>query len=378
MMKRSMENKAEAAFLELIKSGIWDKEPDVSFFEGLDASEWMVIWEAVHDQAVTGICYAAVERLPKAFRPPRQLFFSWMAEAQAIQGYNQKIRSVWTEVNTSLEQAEVYPIVMKGIGIAVLYPQPLLRMTGDLDLYIPDSYDKALECLKQWGEIKFDHNRSHQHDMIYIRDILVELHYPHNLNPSSLQNRKCELVKKEGVLYRVPEARENAIMLLKHAAKHLFNGGIGLRHLCDWVLFVKQYPELDYASIMEELRKEGMARFVRVFTAVGFEYIGIDSANLPAFWSLNFYDRLFFKRLLWFSIRKLGNFGQKKRKKRKFTIWKKGNSFSLQILRERIYWYGNILKEIFILYPFYPKQARKKLKLFFTSLNTAFKERFLH
>ena len=170
MMKHSMGNKTEVAFLELIKSGIWDKEPDVSFFEGLDASEWMVIWEAVHDQAVTGICYAAVERLPKAFRPPRQLFFSWMAEAQAIQEYNLKIRSVWTEVNASLEQAGVYPIVMKGIGIALLYPQPLLRMTGDLDLYIPDSYDKALECLKQWGEIKFDP----EHDLVYIQDILVE------------------------------------------------------------------------------------------------------------------------------------------------------------------------------------------------------------
>lgn len=373
-MKRSMGNKAEVAFWELIKSGIWDKEPDVSFFEGLDASEWMVIWEAVHDQAVTGICYAAVVRLPKTCRPPRQLFFSWMAEAQAIQGYNQKIRSVWTEVNTSLEQAGVYPIVMKGIGIALLYPQPLLRMTGDLDLYIPDSYDKVLECLKQWGEIR----RSTQHDMIYIRDILVELHYPQNLNPSSLQDSKSVLVEQDGILFRIPETRKNAIMLLKHAAKHLFDGGIGLRHLCDWILFIRRCLELDYESVMEESRKKGMERFVRVFTALGFEYIGNEPASLPVSYSLSIIDKLYFKRLLWFYIRKNGDLRQHVIRQQSLTVWTKGSKLSFRVLRERFKLFGEMFINVFILSPFYPKQARKKLKLFFTSLNTAFKERFLH
>lgn len=361
MMKRSMGNKAEAAFLELIKSGIWDKEPDVSFFEGLDASEWMVIWEAVHDQAVTGICYVAVERLPKAFRPPRQLFFSWMAEAQAIQGYNQKIRSVWTEVNASLEQAGVYPIVMKGIGIALLYPQPLLRMTGDLDLYIPDSYDKALKCLKQWGEIKFDP----EHDLIYIQDILVELHYSHSSSQSSLQNRKSILIKREGILYRIPGVEENAIMLLKHAAKHLFNGGIGLRHLCDWVLFIKQYPDLNYVYITKELRKDGMERFARVFTVLGLEYIGADLVDLPASWLLDFKDKLI-KNVLWAKILESGNFGQRKRRVQHFSIWNKSTNPFFQVLKQ-VWRHIERLEYILILSPLFTLQLKKKLK-----------ERFLH
>ena len=154
-------------------------------------------------------------------------------------------------------------------------------------------------------------------------------------------------------------------MLLKHAAKHLFNGGIGLRHLCDWVLFIKQYPDLNYVYITKELRKDGMERFARVFTVLGLEYIGADLVDLPASWSLDFKDKLI-KNVLWAKILESGNFGQRKRRVQHFSIWNKSTNPFFQVLKQ-VWRHIERLEYILILSPLFTLQLKKKLK-----------ERFLH
>ena len=63
--------------------------------------------------------------------------------------------------------------------------------------------------------------------------------------------------------------------MLLHTASHLTSEGVGLRHLCDWAVFVSSLSDAEFRELYEKkLKAFGLWRFAQALTLLGIEYLG--------------------------------------------------------------------------------------------------------
>ena len=265
-------------FFELVRCGLWSVKPKFALFGKLNAGDWNDLYNLVREQAVTGICFPVLEMLPEPLRPPRPLYLSWLGQAEWIKMKNIRMRETLLELNERFERQGIYPVLLKGLGSGAWYTEPKLRMTGDIDLYIPGRYDDAVALVKSWG---YEITYMPQHDKFQYNGIWVELHHS-IINPGYLADvpGKTVYVADDESRYRVPCEEANMFLLLTHAARHLMGAGMGIRHLCDYTLFLHyNHSELDHILVSRLIKKAGISRFVMEFTALAIDYLDLDPVS---------------------------------------------------------------------------------------------------
>ena len=151
----------------------------------------------------------------------------------------------------SLEEAGVPVLVLKGSGVAGLYPVPELRKSGDVDLLIPgDLLDAAREILEGKDFLVKEGQHANHHLAFRSGDgIDLELHtmLAEPFRDAGINRGMDRLLpmyfeKKGygdcmGVRLPVPQGPCQALQLLLHMLQHFQRAGFGLKQLCDWVVF---------------------------------------------------------------------------------------------------------------------------------------------
>ncbi len=95
--------------------------------------------------------------------------------------------------------------------------------------------------------------------------------------------------------------------MLLHTATHMINSGIGLRHLCDWAVFVGKLEEKEFREIFEEkLRTAGLWRFAQLLTQLFIEYLGCPNRE----WAMGSVDHELLQSMIE-DVFAAGNFGKK-------------------------------------------------------------------
>ncbi len=269
-------------FWELTRCGLWEQTPDPALFQHLDESNWDQLIRLIDKQTVTGICFTAMQRLPMNYRPTRAVYLEWYTRVLLIMQQHWRLLDTCHRLTPAFEAEGIHPILLKGIGIASCYPDPSLRMTGDIDFYIPDHFQAAVDMIKHQGvEVIYQKG----HEKYNFNATCIELH----TNPIQLPARMTKAnicpwigtttLHKHGHDYRIPDADTNAALLLTHPFKHLFSWGVGVRHLCDWVMFLHQYHEhINLPKVMDYLKKVHMESFTSVFTTIAMKRLGLESA----------------------------------------------------------------------------------------------------
>ena len=114
----------------------------------------------------------------------------------------------------------------------------------------------------------------------------MEMHHePFGLSgggADALQKLVPELVEKgvlvqcNDVTFRMSDSFGHGIVLLLHAYRHLTKSGIGVRHLCDWAMFVAGFTGDEFSCIFRERFEElGIWKLAQVFSATAHRYLGI-------------------------------------------------------------------------------------------------------
>jgi len=152
-----------------------------------------------------------------------------------------------------LEKGGVQPVVLKGFGLASLYPTPYLRNWGDLDIYVgPEQYHQAAEILRE----VFPHAKHHdeeweelKHYNFVMPEGLVEMHrtsvklenpwdnrYFWKLEKEAMKPENLQWVEIEDVKFAIPEAKFNMLFTFFHAWFHFIEEGLGFKQICDVAL----------------------------------------------------------------------------------------------------------------------------------------------
>lgn len=238
-------------------------------------------------QAVDGLLYA----LPQLSvgEEERPLLKQWIGGLLPLEMANRQMNQVVVELARAFDAAHLRYVLLKGQSCATVYPRPLLRRAGDIDLYIAPQHFEEAKCVLQNLGFVFDH-QTLLHEVFDRNGINVELHralQPMQW-PPAVKHLKQMMHKEVDTVgewqhfveingYNVPilPPHLNVVLLTAHIMVHATHLGIGLRQLVDWGMVLTTYAHrLDRALLKNALSQLHLTRFYRILSAFSVEYLG--------------------------------------------------------------------------------------------------------
>ena len=263
-------------FFELIRIALGRQ---TCFSRPPSEQEWQGLLKESARQTVIGVTYRALNILPDNQRPPMQILLDWQATVQKIIYQNKRLNhdSVW--VSKRFLKAGFRNAILKGQGIALLYPEPLLRIGGDIDVWLDGKQNDIIKYIThffpktrvQWQEVDFPIKKG---TCIEVHTIPALMFHPidrqrmkayFNQHREEIFTNETELPGEEGKVC-VPPLRVNMTFLLIHIYRHLFNEGIGLRQIVDYYYILQHCQQTGQMHLIAEtaqmVRHLHMTRFV--------------------------------------------------------------------------------------------------------------------
>ena len=244
--------------------------------------DWKAVFDECKAQSVISLAFSA---LPKN-EVSQKIYAHWKALVNESLAVNSKISYAHTLLNELMNRAEIPYVILKGCASAEYYDDPLLRTMGDVDFYVPSSYfERANKVLLKNG---FQSNNiNHEYEKAYTKDgVIYELHNTINGVPGGKAGikihhyfddifEKSELKHYDLAEYYSPAPFHHGLIMLLHVARHMLTGGIGLRHFCDWAVFVDKVGD-DFVPMFEDkLKQVGLWRFAQIMTQFCTAYLGL-------------------------------------------------------------------------------------------------------
>lgn len=191
-----------------------------------------------------------------------------------------------------LKEHGIDAILLKGCGVAALYPVPEYRKSGDIDLLLQNQKEviDACEILEKRGFRK----EAQQHANYHIactepEGIELELHMAlaedFDNEKTNLYLKKCQRDFFEhrtktdvmGVDFLLAAKPYQAFYLLLHMLHHFLGAGFGLKLLCDWVVFWEHpVTDEDKEIFINMCSQIGIAGFAYLVTRLCTDFLGLD------------------------------------------------------------------------------------------------------
>lgn len=243
---------------------------ECSSLDVLSEKEWLWIFREAEKQSLVGLLYCGVQKLPASKRPPRTLLLTWSLRAETLRGLNLQMNEMASKVTQLFESRGFHPVILKGQANARLYPDPLCRQPGDIDVFIEGGRSSVLKTLKEMNLMQ-DAAVSIHHahlDEKFFNGITIEVHFLPTSGYSPFKSRNMlrflnkEISKSFKVDdgFYVPPMTFALVMQLSHLRQHFFGTGLGLRQLADYSLLLRHSSSEDRQRVSDELKNFGLFR----------------------------------------------------------------------------------------------------------------------
>ena len=336
----------ENQFFSLLRAGLWNEVPDASLFAS--GADWEGLYRLASEQTVVGHVTGGINRLGTECLPrePDRLD-PFLGDLVATSRRNAKLDGFTAKLFDALEG--VPAVLVKGQALAQDYLDPQVRQPGDIDILLPpQAYARAKEILLPKATKVMDEEPAILHQGMMFGSVEVELHGSISTLMSRRLDRRLsgmveELFRQESLpsvmlaerAVPVPDALFNAVYIFVHFLHHYWSGGVGLRQLADWTMYLSVHKrEIDPGQLRERLKNLGLERLWSAFTGFSVSYLGCPAEKLPLCGSLSPEKG----RRIWNDIRRCGNFGKNiSRSRGGESYWtRKVHSFWQLVVRDRL------------------------------------------
>ena len=213
----------------------------------LGPMEWDETFQSAIRQAIVGWLYPSVQDLPQEQRPPVKILLQWYALSERIRIENRRINRECVVAYQKWTSDGLRPCILKGQGIAILYPDPLLRQPGDIDIWLDGSRQQILDCIRKAipnPVVCYHHVQYTEHGKV-----CQEIHFIPSWMNAPVHHKRLQrffkdmagkqishpvVLPNEKHPVCVPTLSFNAIYILVHIFRHLLEEGVGLRQLADY------------------------------------------------------------------------------------------------------------------------------------------------
>ncbi|MBR5922233.1 MAG: nucleotidyltransferase family protein [Clostridia bacterium] len=264
-----MIEKYQLALLELIKCSLFGSVPDLP-----EDTDWDAVFNEAVAQTVVALAAPAV---------PKEHISAWNEPVAKNTAHYMRVLYEQSNLIKLFEANGIPVAVIKGCAAAVYYPAPERRTMGDIDFLVKDEqFDTAFNLLRVNG-YRFEGDFGDDRDHTFVKGgVVLELHRKYCDKSFDFQNvlsEKMDSLTKRTVcgtvFYSLPDS-ENGLILLDHIRHHL-KGGLGIRQIIDWMMFVNEVLNSDVFEgiFKEQLSKIGLLTFCKTVTKMCKKYFGM-------------------------------------------------------------------------------------------------------
>lgn len=300
--------------------------------------DWDYIFRLACQQTIQGIIADGIGNYmaehPETECPNYSLFLDQSAQ---LVRQNHDVNLVQARICKMLGDNGLAYVVLKGQGVAQSYPKPLLRCSGDIDLFFtPETYEAAktllkplsakvedkpltLECaltidgvdVELHGGMTCGINKAaDKHLQTMLREVLVAGNtrtvmvgdaiggcacdspaattvpatttHPATSEPGATPNTSAASASTPAATpVTVPSANFDAIYVLTHTIRHLGGFGISLRQIVDWTMHMHANAGLiDREKLRRDIEAMHLQRLWDVFVAFATQWLGMPGEDV--------------------------------------------------------------------------------------------------
>lgn len=243
-------------------------------------------WDALFRESVAQAVFPTVFQTVQSFLP-EETKKNWEKKFLQYTASNIRVNAAHANLHRLLTEHDIPYVILKGCASARYYPSPELRVLGDVDFLVGvEDLKRCAELLAASGMRRTDDGTHHYHQEFIWQNTVFELHW----SLPGIPNTDSEMAKSRveqfiadsvyvestcGAFY-VPDDFCHGLLLLLHTASHITSEGIGLRHLCDWIVFANRFTEEEFCSRFEEpLKETGLWEFAKILSGLGVRFFGM-------------------------------------------------------------------------------------------------------
>ena len=275
--------------------------------------DWKELYAIAQKQALLGVLFYGIRRLPKELAPEQKLLMQWMVMAEQIRKQNIRLFQDSVKVCQNFENEGFANCILKGQGNALLYPDSYMRTPGDIDICLSGSRRKIMKYVDR---VCPNQVMRYHHVDFPVMKTAIEVHFTpsymffpvHNCRMQKWFkevmgeqcNHRVSLPDGYGEIH-VPHVSFNVIYILSHLYRHIFTEGIGLRQLLDYYFVIlkwhtdltnltdsnKSLPQMtqintDLDALRHELKYLGLWKFAGAVMFVMKEVFGLSEDRMIA------------------------------------------------------------------------------------------------
>jgi hypothetical protein len=233
----------ESQYFALLRAALWGSP--VAIDEVID---WKTVMKIAEYHGNNGLLSDVAVRMTGDNKPAPQMLAKMQTTLRNGLFYQLRQRQILVSAVQLLREHGIEPVLLKGFGLALLYPNPSLRQFGDIDLFVGlDKFHEACTLLRtlpggyNWGEeidigrhynIEFGHCPMEVHRLSADIDDPKTLAVYEPIEHDGLEENPCRS-DVDGFEITVPSNEFQVFFTFFHAWKHFLTTGVGWRQVSD-------------------------------------------------------------------------------------------------------------------------------------------------
>lgn len=256
----------------------------------LSASQFHEVLKHAEEQAIFGIVFYAMKETRIEGLVDNMSIYKAVAMLEQIRRQNILVDQRAERLSKIFASWNYRTCILKGQGVAQLYPNPLLRQSGDIDIWVDGSQDGIIS--KIMNNSVTIQNIDYVHSgCVFFDDVKVEVHFRPSWMYNPFKNKKLQKFFRDNseeqfgnvdtkVGFAYPTIQFNLVYSLIHINRHIFEEGIGLRQLVDYYYILNHSTNEDRDKAFLVLRDLGLRKFVGAIMYIEETVLSIDKEFL--------------------------------------------------------------------------------------------------
>jgi len=271
-------------FFQLMQLSAGTRE---AFSVPVPEAAWKRLFALASAHGLLGVTFPAVKQQGSAV-PHDLLMAWWAAEEKTIQA-NGVLRQKSAAIQSYFKENGYRSCILKGLSAAALYPQPELRQSGDIDVWVEGDRQQLVDFLRSRFPV---HKVVYHHcDVIMVKGVKVEVHFTPTWMNAFRRDRRLQrwfdsVAESQFSHWDpalgccVPTLHFQGVYLMLHIFRHVLDEGVGLRQIMDYHFLLAKLDPEDRAAVVATLRELGLLRFAGAVMYVQQEVFRTDASLL--------------------------------------------------------------------------------------------------
>ena len=279
----------------LLRAALWGRTEERLVIG--DEQELTAIIKLAAFQGTEPLVYDQLLKMPD-MEIPAELRMQMKQQCMMSLKQQQMMMPILSKAWNALEEADIHPVLLKGLALAQYYPQPYLRQWGDIDLYVGQAqYHQACKILNDVFP-EADHpaidDEERKHYNYVFPNTVLELHrismgFAHPRDRKYYEKLEEAYLTKDGpsfecngIAVTTPEDTFNVFFTFLHAWHHLIETGMNMKQLCDVAILLQAQREvIDRERLHAMLVRLYLLDVWQLFMYIMVNYLGLSKEVCP-------------------------------------------------------------------------------------------------